>query len=51
MSRNMYVGTDMDAIIAVLASGDPEAAVRAVFEGAEVLRRTDFPTRANALVG
>jgi hypothetical protein len=49
MTRNAYVGADVDAIIAVLASGDLEAAARAVLEGAEVLRRTDFPTRANAL--
>jgi hypothetical protein len=49
MTRNMYVGNDVDAIIAALASGDPQAAARAVLEGAEVLRRTDFPARANAL--
>jgi hypothetical protein len=49
MTRNMYVGNDVDAIIAALATGDPEVAARAVLEGAEVLRRTDFPARANAM--
>ena len=49
MTRNIYVGNDVDAIIAALASGDPEAAARAVLEGADVLRRTDFPTRVTAL--
>jgi hypothetical protein len=49
MTRNMYVGNDVDAIIAALASGDPGAAARAVLEGADVLRRTDFPARANAM--
>jgi hypothetical protein len=49
MTRNLYVGADVDAIIAALASGDPATAAAALLEGVEVLRRTDFPTRAAAL--
>jgi hypothetical protein len=45
----MYIGTDVDVIIAAIASGNPGAAARAVLEGVEVLRRTDYTARAKAL--
>ncbi len=49
MSRNMYVGTDVDAVIAALASSDPDDDLSALLGAIAVLEQTDFPTRAAAI--
>ena len=49
MSRNMYVGTDVDAVIAALASPDPDDDLPTLTGAIAVLEQTDFPTRAAAI--
>ena len=49
MTQNMYIGADVDAVIAALASGDPNAAQAALLAAIDVLGRTDFRARAGAL--
>jgi Endonuclease/Exonuclease/phosphatase family len=48
MSQNMYVGADVDAVIAALASPDPDDDVPTLLGQIGVLQETDFPTRAAA---
>jgi hypothetical protein len=50
VTRNLYVGTDVDAVISALASGDPAQAFSALLAAVETLGRTDFPARATAIV-
>jgi endonuclease/exonuclease/phosphatase family metal-dependent hydrolase len=49
MTRNLYIGTDVDQIIGALASPDPTDDVPALFAGVAVLQRTSFPARAKGL--
>jgi hypothetical protein len=49
MTRNLYIGTDVDLIIGALASPDPTDDVPALFAGVAVLQRTSFPARAKGL--
>lgn len=49
MTQNLYVGTDVDAVLAALMSSDPSDDVPALFAAIETLDRTDFPTRAGAI--
>src|SRR2546428_9100818 len=49
MTQNMYIGADVDAVIAALASGDATAAQEALLAAIDVLGRTDFRARAGAL--
>jgi endonuclease/exonuclease/phosphatase family metal-dependent hydrolase len=49
MTQNMYVGADVDAIIAALLSPDPNDDVTTLTQQIQVLQETDFPTRAAAL--
>jgi hypothetical protein len=49
MSRNLYIGTNVDAVIAALASPDPSDDFPALLNGISTLQETDFPTRAVAL--
>jgi endonuclease/exonuclease/phosphatase family metal-dependent hydrolase len=51
LTRNLYVGTDVDAVIGALASPDPSDDVAALVSAIETLRLTDFPARAAALAG
>ncbi len=46
MTRNMYIGADVDAVIAAIAAGDPAAAFAALGTAIQTLAATDFPTRA-----
>jgi endonuclease/exonuclease/phosphatase family metal-dependent hydrolase len=46
MTQNVYVGADVDKVIAALASPDPSDDLPALLNAIEVLRNTDFPTRA-----
>jgi len=49
MTQNLYVGTDVDAVLAALMSPDPNDDVPALFTAIETLGKTDFPTRAGAI--
>jgi hypothetical protein len=49
MTRNMYIGADVDAVIAALASPDPNDDLPALLGNIAVLQRTAFPVRAQAL--
>lgn len=48
MSRNAYIGADVDAVIAALATPDPNDDLAALTTAIETLAVTDFPTRARA---
>jgi len=49
MTRNLYVGTDVDAVILALRTEDPADDFPALIEAIETLQRTDFPARAAAI--
>jgi hypothetical protein len=49
LTRNMYIGADVDAVIAALASPDPNDDLPALLGNIAVLQRTAFPVRAQAL--
>ncbi len=49
MTQNLYVGADVDAVIAALMTPDPNDDVPALFAAIETLAKTDFPTRAGAI--
>jgi endonuclease/exonuclease/phosphatase family metal-dependent hydrolase len=48
MTRNLYVGADVDAVIAALISTDPADDLPALLEAVTTLQLTDYPTRAEA---
>lgn len=50
MSRNLYIGADVDQVIAALASPDPTDDLPALLGALAVVQATDFPTRAAAIV-
>lgn len=49
MTRNLYIGANVDAVITALASSDPSDDFPALLAAIETLGKTDFPTRAAAL--
>lgn len=49
MSRNLYVGADVDAVIAALASPNPSDDLPALIAAVNEVNATDWPTRARAL--
>lgn len=49
MSRNVYYGADLDAVIAALANADPTDDLSSLLAALQTLRATDFPTRAGAI--
>jgi endonuclease/exonuclease/phosphatase family metal-dependent hydrolase len=49
ISRNMYIGADVDLVISALISPNPADDLPALLESIRVLQRTDFPARVNAL--
>jgi endonuclease/exonuclease/phosphatase family metal-dependent hydrolase len=49
MTRNLYVGTDLDAVITALTSSDPADDFPALLAAIETLRLTAFPLRAAAI--
>jgi len=51
MSRNLYVGANVDAVIAALVSPDPNDDFPALLNAISTLQETDFPTRARAIAG
>jgi endonuclease/exonuclease/phosphatase family metal-dependent hydrolase len=51
MSRNLYVGADVDRVIGALATRDPADDIPALLAAVAVVQETDFPTRAKAIAG
>ena len=49
MTQNLYVGTDVDAVIAALMSPDPTDDVPVLIGAVETLQKTDFSARAGAV--
>ena len=49
MTRNLYVGADVDAVIGALVSSDPSDDLPALQAAIGTLQRTDFPARAAAI--
>jgi hypothetical protein len=49
MTRNIYIGADVAAVIAALASPDPADDLPVLLNPIAVLQRTAFPVRAQAL--
>ena len=49
LTRNLYVGADLDAVIAALASPAPDDDVPALVAAVETLGATAYPVRAGAL--
>ena len=49
MTQNMYVGADLDAVIAALVSPDTADDFPALLNGIQTLEVTDYPARAGAL--
>jgi len=49
VTRNLYVGADVDAVIAALVSASPDDDLPALMQAIETLAHTDFPTRARAI--
>lgn len=50
MTQNMYVGTDVDALIVALATPETEDDLPALLTALDILARTDFPSRSAAIV-
>jgi len=49
MSRNMYIGADVDPVLAAIVGGDPQQMLAALQAALGQLQRTDFPTRVAAI--
>lgn len=49
MSRNMYVGTDLDAVMAALTNGDAGDDFPAMLAAIQTLKATDYDLRVSAL--
>ena len=49
LTRNLYVGADVDAVIAALVSPSPDDDLAALTIAIQTLQRTDFLTRARAI--
>lgn len=49
LTRNMYIGTDLDAVLSALVSSDPQDDLPALLTAIETLGETDFPSRVEAL--
>ena len=49
LTQNLYVGADVDQVIAALASPDPSDDVPALLAAIQVVSETDFPARAAAI--
>ena len=48
MTRNLYIGADVDAVIGALASPDPSDDVPSLMEAITTLQETDYSTRVKA---
>lgn len=48
-NQNLYVGADLDAVLAALTNADPTDDLPAVQQAAATLLATDYPSRASAM--
>src|SRR5215208_5190775 len=51
MTRNLYLGANLDPVVQAAGSGNPTDIVEAVSNAWTTIVRTDFPARAKALAG
>jgi len=51
LTRNLYVGTDLDAVLGALQTPDPADDLPTLVTAIQTLGRTDFPSRAAAIAG
>jgi len=51
MSRNLYIGTDVDAAMAALGNADPNDDFDALMTALTTLQQTDFAARIQAIAG
>jgi hypothetical protein len=51
MTRNLYIGTDVDAAMAALANADPNDDVPALVAALQTLQHTDLAARLQAIAG
>jgi len=51
MTRNLYIGADVDAAMAALANTDPNDDIPALFAALQTLQRTDLAARVRAMAG
>ena len=49
MTRNLYLGADLDPVVAAAGAGNPNALIAAVSDAWATIVGTDFPARAEAL--
>jgi endonuclease/exonuclease/phosphatase family metal-dependent hydrolase len=49
LSRNMYIGTDVDSVIAALVDGDPSNDLPVFLWAVQVFQNTDIVARTNAM--
>ncbi len=49
LNWNLYIGTDVDAVIAALVTPDPTDDLPALLQAVATLQATDFPSRAEAI--
>jgi len=49
LTQNLYVGADLDAVIAALQTSDPTDDIAALLTAIATVQRTDFPDRAAAI--
>jgi len=49
MTRNMYIGADVDAVMTALATPDPNDDLPALMVALQTLQHTDFATRVEAI--
>jgi endonuclease/exonuclease/phosphatase family metal-dependent hydrolase len=49
MTRNMYIGADVDAVMTALATPDPNDDLPALMVALQTLQHTDFTTRVEAM--
>ena len=49
MTRNLYVGAEVDSVIAALATPDPSDDITALLTAIDTLQVTDYPARAAAI--
>jgi hypothetical protein len=51
LTPNLYVGTDVDAVIGALRTPDPGDDLPTLLAAIDILRRTDFSSRVSAIAG
>jgi hypothetical protein len=49
MTRNLYLGANLDPVVEAAGTGDPGAVIRAVSDAWVMIEKTNFPERAEVL--